>query len=420
MGSKLSNISSSVDAALYFIVAISVVMLALVTFFMVYFSIRYSRKRNAQAEEIEGNTFLEIAWTVIPTILVLFMFYAGYVGFKLMRTPPPESMLVKVTSRMWAWSFRYETGRVSDELVLPVGEPVRLAMTAEDVLHSLSIPAFRVKEDNVPGQETMLWFIPNQAGTYDLFCTEYCGVGHSSMITKVRVLEGKEFEQWLEAEEEKAAPEGLRLLRSKGCIGCHSIDGSRMVGPTFQGAYGSRRIVMTDGREREISFDEEYLTRSILYPKADIAKGYPPVMPEMELTKEEVAAIVEYIKGLGRKTGKKEPPPPEPQGLPVTEEAPAAKTPDGLLLLEGKGCIACHSLDGTRRVGPTLKGLFGTARVVVTGGVERKVTADEEYVKRSIMEPGADIAKGYPPVMPAQSLTGDELTAVVEYLKELR
>jgi cytochrome c oxidase subunit 2 len=420
MGSNLSNISSSVDAALYFIVAISVVMLALVTFFMVYFAIRYSRKRHAHAEEIEGNTFLEIAWTVIPTILVLFMFYAGYVGFKLMRTPPAESMLVKVTSRMWAWSFRYETGRVSDELVLPVGEPVRLAMTSEDVLHSLSIPAFRVKEDNVPGQETTLWFIPNQTGTYDLFCTEYCGVGHSAMITKVRVLEEREFAQWLEAEHEEPAPEGLRLLRSKGCTGCHSIDGSRMVGPTFQGAYGSRRIVMTDGREREIPVDEEYLTRSILSPKADIAKGYPPVMPGVELTEEEVQAVVEYLKSLARKAAEKEPAPPAPAGLPVAEEAPAAKGPDGRALLESKGCIACHSLDGTRRVGPTLKGLFGKTGIVVTGGVEREVTADEEYIRLSIMEPEADIAKGYPPVMPAQSLTGDELTAVVEYLKELR
>jgi cytochrome c oxidase subunit 2 len=420
MGSNLSNISSSVDAALAFIVAISVVMLALVTFFMVYFAIRYSRKRNAEAEEIEGNTFLEIAWTVIPTILVLFMFYAGYVGFKLMRTPPPESMLVKVTSRMWSWNFRYETGRMSDELVLPTGEPVRLAMTSEDVLHSLSIPAFRVKEDTVPGQETMMWFIPNQTGTYDLFCTEYCGVGHSSMITKVRVLEKEEFAQWVVAEKKEAEPGGLGLLRSRGCTGCHSLDGSRMVGPTFQGAYGSPRVVMTSGKEREVLVDEEYLTRSILSPKADIARGYPPVMPEVELSEEEVESIVGFIRSLGRKMEEKEQVPPAPGGVPVAEEALAAKGPDGGALLESKGCIACHSLDGSRRVGPTLKGLFGNTRVVVTGGEEREVTADEEYVRRSITEPRTDVVKGYPPVMPAQSLTEDELTAIVEYLEELR
>lgn len=160
---------SSVDAIFYAIAGVSVVLLLGVTAAMIYFVVRYSRTRNRVPQDIEGNLALEILWTVIPTLLVLAMFYVGWKGFVYKRTVPPDAMLVKVTARMWSWNFQYENGATSGDLRLPTGKPIKLAITSADVLHSLFIPAFRVKEDCVPGMETYLWFRTDEPGTHDLF-----------------------------------------------------------------------------------------------------------------------------------------------------------------------------------------------------------------------------------------------------------
>jgi cytochrome c oxidase subunit 2 len=305
------NLSNPVDDVMLFIMAISLVLLLGVTGTMVYFAVRYSRARNPKPSQIEGNLALEIIWTVVPTLLVLAIFYAGWKGFQYMRTVPPDAMLVKVTARMWSWNFQYENGRQSGTLKVPLGKPVKLSLTSLDVLHSLYIPAFRVKEDCVPNRETYLWFRPDQPGMYDLFCTEYCGVGHSSMITKVEVLPEEQFQKWYRIEPPKPAlarvkkkpdlrAEGERLVREKGCVACHSIDGTKKIGPTFQGVFGHRVVVVTNGAEREITADEEYLKRSIFEPQADLVKGYPPVMPSQKgvVTEKEADAIIEYLKSL--------------------------------------------------------------------------------------------------------------------------
>lgn len=294
------NQTGKVDNIFFFIVVISVVMLALITSAMIIFLVKYNRKRNPVAKDIEGNLPLEIAWIVIPTILVLAMFYYGWAGFRIMRDPPKDSMLVKVSARMWTWTFTYENGQKSDALRVALNKPVKLIITSEDVIHGLSIPAFRVKEDAVPGMETYLWFLPEKAGEYELFCTEYCGTGHHSMVSKVIVMPEEDFLNWYGRKEEPAvkALNALEIMKRNGCLGCHTTDGTVAVGPSFKGLFGHETEVVTNGMERKVVVDEEYLRRSLLDPKADIVQGFSDIMPSQKgvLTDEEIEVIVEYIK----------------------------------------------------------------------------------------------------------------------------
>jgi cytochrome c oxidase subunit 2 len=296
-----SNIAPSVDSAMVFIVAVSVVLLVLVTFFMVYFAVRYRRSRHPEAEEVEGNVPLEIAWTVIPTIIVTVMFFYGMEGFKLMHNVPADALRIDVTARMWSWLFTYEDGTESTELMLPKDKAVVLHLRSMDVLHSLFIPDFRVKEDAVPGQVTKMWFTAEKTGTFQIFCTEYCGAGHSKMLSKAVVMEPGEFDAWLEEAGKDKVPSGGELLKSKGCLGCHSTDGTRKVGPSFKGIYGRKATVVTGGAEREITSDKEYIVRSITEPEpsADIVKGYPPIMPAGLVSEEEAGAIAEHFEQEG-------------------------------------------------------------------------------------------------------------------------
>ena len=200
MFSGASNLANTVDSVFLFICSICVVLLAIVTFAMVYFVIKYSRKKNITPSNIEGNIPLEIIWTVIPTLLVLAMFYYGWIGYKEIRNVPKDAMVIKATGHMWAWSFEYENGKQSSILNLPLGKPVKVELSSWDVIHSLYIPAFRVKEDAVPKKKNYLVFKPDKVGTYNIFCAEYCGQEHSSMLTKAVVMPEKEFKAWYDME----------------------------------------------------------------------------------------------------------------------------------------------------------------------------------------------------------------------------
>jgi cytochrome c oxidase subunit 2 len=313
------NMSNPADDTFFFILGISLTLLALNTGVMIYFVFRYSRKRHPQAEEVKENTPIEIIWTVIPTLLVLAIFYVGWKGFVYMRTAPPDAMIVHVTARQWSWTFDYANGKETNILKVPVEKPVKLLITSADVLHSLFIPAYHIKEDCVPGMETHLWFLPDQLGSYDLFCTEYCGVGHSSMITKVEVMPQKDFDEWYAGgqiaaapEEKKAAEkrpakkaasaseEGARLIQVKGCVACHTTDGTPKIGPTFKGVFGKKETVIHEGKEREITVDEAFIKQTLLHPEIDRVKGFPPIMPSQhgQLTDAEIHEIIEYIKSL--------------------------------------------------------------------------------------------------------------------------
>ena len=316
--SGASSTTGAVDFVFFFIVGVSIFFLVLITFLMIYFIIKYNKKRHVKAKNISGSTTLEIIWTVIPTIIVLFMFYFGWKGFTFLRTAPENSMSVKVTARMWSWLFEYENGIQTDTLYVPVHTPVKLLLQSLDVIHSFYVPAFRIKEDAVPGMETYLWFEVNETGKYDVLCAEYCGLRHAYMLTKVVAIQEESFQKWYadmasemdeslsEAEtgddgsKEKKTVAGSRLIRIKGCVACHSSDGSEMIGPTFKGAFGKKQVVLEDGQEKTITIDEEYLRNSILKPNQEIVKGYNALMPPQgdQLTEEELVAIIQHLKEL--------------------------------------------------------------------------------------------------------------------------
>ncbi|HMK55501.1 MAG TPA: cytochrome c oxidase subunit II [Dissulfurispiraceae bacterium] len=294
-GSAIST--GKVDESFFYIVAISVALLVVVTVTMITFLFRYNRKRHPEPEKVGEPLWLEIIWTAVPTVLALSMFYYGWVNFDFIRTPPKDAINVNVVGREWSWLFTYDNGKQSDVLRVPLNKPVKLILNSADVIHSLYIPAFRIKEDCVPGMKTYLWFNADEAGTYDIFCTEYCGVGHSHMLSKVIVMRADEYEKWYSASESGGlAAEGMKIAQEKGCLGCHSTDGSRMVGPSFKGLHGKVEVVIRDGKEMQVTVDDEFLEHYIEHPNVDIIKGYPPIMPAIPLKEAEIKALVEYIK----------------------------------------------------------------------------------------------------------------------------
>jgi len=294
---QASNSAHTVDSAFSYILAIEVALLVLVTSVMVLFVIKYNRKKKGIPANIEGNMLLEITWTVIPTLIVLVMFYIGWKSFSAIRSVPKEEMTINVSGRQWSWRFSYENGKQSDTLNVPLGKPVKLLLSSEDVIHSFYVPAFRIKEDCVPKTKTYMTFTAEREGSYDIFCTEYCGLGHSGMISKVEVMPPGAFDKWYAASAAKKT-DVQELLAGKGCLGCHTIDGTAKIGPTFKGLYGRKVTVVTAGRERDITADEDYIARSIRKPNEDIVKGYPSIMPKLGLSDEEIEEIIEYMKAL--------------------------------------------------------------------------------------------------------------------------
>jgi len=188
----------TVDSVMFYIVGISVVLLLGITAVMIFFVIKYNRKKGHEPVDIYGSVVLETIWIIIPTILVLSMFYYGYIGFIELRTYPEDSMEINVTARMWDWTFNYENGTKTDTLYVPLNQPIKLLLKSLDVNHSFFIPAFRVKEDVIGGKINTIGFKAEEAGSYDIACAEYCGLKHSMMYTKVVVMPVNEFNIWYE------------------------------------------------------------------------------------------------------------------------------------------------------------------------------------------------------------------------------
>lgn len=197
MFDDISNFANSVDGTFFFTLIVSVFFLVLITVLMIFFVIKYSRKRNPKGTNIHGNMGLEIAWTAIPTILVLIMFWYGWQGYKEMVNVPEDAMPIDVTAQMWKWSFKYADGKTTDSLYVPVNTPIKLTLHSNDVNHSFFIPAFRLKKDVFPNRERVAWFIAKETGEYDIACSEYCGLNHSYMYSKIFVLPEEEFKNWM-------------------------------------------------------------------------------------------------------------------------------------------------------------------------------------------------------------------------------
>ncbi len=311
-GIDASNYVSTFDAAFYFIAGISLVFLIGLTLLMLHFVHKYNRKRNKTAVQIEGNNMLETVWTVVPTLLALAMFYFGWEGWKPMSKPPKDAMTITSVARMWNFSFTYDNGKQSPDLVVPVNTPVKINLVSLDVIHSLFIPAFRIKSDMVPGREKVMWFLPESEGNYDLFCAEYCGLRHSYMNSTVKVLSKEKFEEWYGSKEEVSsaaagpspAAEGMAIMKTQGCIACHSSDGTKIVGPTYLNMFGSKQVVIKNGAEVTVTVDDAYIRQKIMDPGFAVVKGYPQGIMQSykgKVSDEDISKIVEYLKSLNEK-----------------------------------------------------------------------------------------------------------------------
>ena len=304
MFSDTSNVSAGVDRAFAFIIIVSLIFLVAITAFVIYILIRYARKRGHQPMQFTDNIKLEILWTAVPIVLVVLMFYYGWVAFAPMRKAPADAMQIKVIGKMWEWVFVYGDSLNSKELVIPVDKAVKLNLVSEDVNHGFFIPAFRVKEDVIPGYENYMWFIPHYIGNYEILCTQYCGLLHANMLSYARVVDQKEFNTWL-TEQAAAAKipehEGLIALRNTGCLACHSIDGTKLVGPSFKGLYGSQRKVTDGGSEITLTADDDFMRKSVYEPDAEIAEGFSKGLMKSYtgvLSEEDFQRILNYMKSL--------------------------------------------------------------------------------------------------------------------------
>ncbi|HOX24694.1 MAG TPA: cytochrome c oxidase subunit II [Candidatus Krumholzibacteria bacterium] len=304
MPAQASSAAGDVDTVFYAIYWLSVFFFAVIVGLMAWFVVRYRRRG---PDDVAGrtpshNVALEITWTAIPVIVSAVLFVVGFKGFLNLATAPRTAYEISVTGQKWQWFFTYPNGHVSNELHVPVAQPVRLTMTSEDVIHSLWIPAFRVKKDVVPGRYNRTWFQAETAGTYPLLCTEYCGTGHSDMLTSVTVHEPGQFEVWLDQESNlladlPPAEAGAALVKRNGCLQCHSLDGSAQIGPTFRDLFGSS-VAIRDGGT--IIADENYIRQSILEPAASVVAGFEPVMPTYagKLKDQDITTIIAFLKTL--------------------------------------------------------------------------------------------------------------------------
>lgn len=293
-----SNFSGRVDALYAFMVGVTVFSTVLICIMIIGFGIYYRRGSKANRRGQMHNNFLELIWASGPLVISMIMFAWGAVIFFDMHHPPKDAMVVEVVGKQWMWKMRHPGGKAEiNSLHLPVGQPVRLRLISEDVIHSFFVPEFRVKQDVVPGYYNQLWFTPTKAGTYHLFCAEYCGTEHSGMIGTVTVMEPSDYARWL-SDDTGEAPEvvGQKLFDRFRCATCHKDEGTGN-GPALAGVFGKDRPLKGGGLALA---NEQYLRDSILLPHKQVLAGYQAVMPSFQgqITEEEVNSIIAYIKTL--------------------------------------------------------------------------------------------------------------------------
>lgn len=298
---QASTFAERVDALYYYLLSVSGFFVLLIFALIFYFAVKYRRRSEGeQTPSILGSIPLEVAWIVIPFILVMIMFVWGASLYFTAFSPPANAMEIFVIGKQWMWKVQHPEGRREiDELHVPVGYPVKLTITSQDVIHSFYIPAFRIKMDAVPGRYTSTWFEASKTGTFHLFCAEYCGTAHAGMGGRVVVMKPSEYEQWLRtgAPEDSLVAAGGRLFQQLGCSGCHSQN-SIARAPLLDGVYG-KPVPLQSGQV--VLADESYIRDSILLPQKDVVAGYAPVMPSFQgrISEEELMQIIAYIRFLG-------------------------------------------------------------------------------------------------------------------------
>lgn len=395
--------AQAVDSVLIYIFGLSLLLLLGITVVTIYFVIRYHRSRHPEpTSNVDHSLVLESVWTILPTLIVLTMFWYGWTNYVGLTEVPDGAMEVKGTARMWSWQFEYEDGRRESRLYVPVDTPVMVRLHSVDVLHSFFVPAFRIKKDTVPGMETFVWFQAPEPGSYDIFCAEYCGAGHADMLTTIEVLSADDYRAWLAAGQAPAGEHrGLVVMQEQGCLGCHSTDGSDGIGPSLFELAGASRQVEVEGQTREITVDDAYLARAIRDANAEVVSGFAPMMPsynEETISAEDLQAVVDYLMGRD-------------------DPAAGQQQLDGGKLLEVNGCLGCHSTDGSQSVGPTFAGIGARSVTLMRDGEDITQKVDADYLRRALLQPGADIVKGYPDIMPPSDYLEDaEIDAIINHL----
>jgi cytochrome c oxidase subunit II len=298
---RASTTAGGVDALFIFLVILSSLVTVAIFAAIVLFAVQYRRRRGVLAEQIEGSTALEVTWSVIPLFIFFVIFMWGALIYFRERTPPRGATEVYVVAKQWMWKLQHEEGqREINELHVPVGRDVKMILTSQDVIHSFYVPAFRIKQDVLPGRYTTAWFRATKAGTYHLFCAEYCGSQHSGMIGQVVVLEPAQYQAWLSGggAAGSMASDGHNMFLQLGCSTCHRSD-TQGRGPNLEGLYG-KPVQLEDGRV--VTADENYIRESILTPSAKIVSGFKPIMPVFQglVSEEQLNALVAYVKSLNQ------------------------------------------------------------------------------------------------------------------------
>ena len=302
---QASTFAPEVDHLLYFLLVVAVLFSVGIFLSNFYFAVRYRRRSDQELPHvIHGGLTLEIVWSVIPFGLTMVMFTWGASVFFTASRPPNNAIQIYAVGKQWMWKLEHIEGqREINELHIPVNTAVRLTMASEDVIHSFFVPAFRTKQDVVPGRYSTTWFTPTKTGKYHLFCAEYCGTNHSGMIGWVYVMEPKDYQNWLSggAAEGSMVENGKKLFEQLACNNCHKEDNTGR-GPTLVGLFG-KQVQIAGGAA--VKADEAYFRESILQPQAKVVSGFEPVMPTFQglVTEEQLVQLVEYVKSLGPKPG---------------------------------------------------------------------------------------------------------------------
>jgi cytochrome c oxidase subunit 2 len=304
----MSTSADVVNDALIYILAFTALLFFLIIFLMTYFLVRFRKSRNPSPEEIKGSNLLEALWVIVPTLLVMTFFIYGLSGFNFLRRVPAGSLKIKVHARQWSWLFEYPNSRKSPDLIAPMGRNIECELYTADVIHGFYIPAFRIQQDIIPMIPGRVWFNAVEPGSYDILCSQYCGLNHSAMMAKLIVVAPDRFDAWLAGKITNISasslpdsmPAGQRLILERGCASCHSMEGGRMAGPTFKGLFGSTVDVTTDGLLRKIPADRNYIRDSITSPGKDVVEGFPNIMPSGKdiLSDHEIDEIVKTIEKL--------------------------------------------------------------------------------------------------------------------------
>jgi cytochrome c oxidase subunit 2 len=419
-----------------------------VNLFMAYALVRFRYREDRRAKYEPENKKLELWLTGLTTVGIVIMLAPGLIVLADFVHVPKDAAVVEAVGKQWQWNFRFpgKDGVLGNskpqlisfqnpfglnpddpngqddvlinnsELHLPVDKPVQVLLRSKDVLHDFYVPHFRVKMDAVPGIITMLWFTPTKVGRFDIACAEYCGIGHHTMRGAVFVEDQDTFQNWLNAQptfaqssakqstgaESKLVEQGRLLAEEKGCLGCHSLDGSASTGPTWKGLLGKTET-LADGST--VTVDAAYIKESILDPGASVIEGYSPIMSAYQLSDDEIAALIAFTTSLSSANENNE------QG----EGGDLADI--GKELAAEKGCLGCHSVDGGASVGPTWKGLFGKTETMTDNTT---LVIDEAYLKEAILEPNTTVVAGFSPMMPAYDFSDEELNALIAYTKTLQ